>query len=390
MPQYLLLLGNTPELSSLEIKSLISKPIQAWSNQLLSVSLESDQAAQDLMKISGGLVKILKIVHDLGSKEELDSQSIYHQIADSLLPSEDKITFSLTDLIGFELNNQGLKKVLRQKGQSVRYRRSDQFGLSAAVLLHESTVADLFVVCHKQQVYLAKTVAIQNIDDWTQRDRDKPYAQRRQGMLPPKVARMMVNIGLGKLAQLTQQSLTELKPVVYDPFCGAGNILIEALLRGAEAVGSDLNEQAVAGCLENLYWLEKVYQQEFKYKVFHSEVTQADQFDWQVKPNLIVTEPFLGKQTPKKHELSNIFKGLYRLYLGAFKTWSQILADQAVVVIIFPFVNFSQKNRYDWQKLIDKLAKYGYTLEVAPVAYFRQGAQVKREIFVFKYHQVTK
>ncbi len=174
--------------------------------------------------------------------------------------------------------------------------------------------------------------------------------------------------------------------MLYDPFCGTGTVLIEGLLRGCEVIGSDLDKDAVAGSLENLYWLEDYFQQQFKYQVFQSDVASAAQQDWKTKVDLIVTEPFLGKPRSDPNELDNIFKGLTSMYLGAFKEWSKILNNGATVTIVFPTTVTSKKS-YNLMSLIDKLASYGYTLQVNPINYARKKAVIVRQILVFKYKQ---
>ena len=59
--------------------------------------------------------------------------------------------------------------------------------------------------------------------------------------LDPVLARIMVN-------------LSELPPgeFIFDPFCGTGGILIEAGLCGIGVKGSDLSEEMVEGCRDNL------------------------------------------------------------------------------------------------------------------------------------------
>ncbi len=379
MSQYLLLLGNTPELSYLEASSILDgSELERFSDHLAETSLPSDPMASQLMYVLGGTFKILKKLFPLESKPA----DAYRQIKAYLSKQTDKPTFALTGMgsLSEVFYPQKLKNLLKKDGISSRYREGDQWGASAAILRHEQDVIDLIVVESQGQRYLARTVASQHVDEWTARDRDKPYAAGRKGMLPPKLARMMVNIGLGRL----QRTEKDQPPVLYDPFCGTGTILIEALIRGCEVIGSDLDHEAVAGTLENLYWLEEKYDQSFKYQVFQTDAAHADKRDWQTKVDLIVTEPFLGKPDPKPEEMGNIFKGLTSLYLGAFKTWMNFLRPGGLVVIVFPFAQGEGK-RFDLEGLIDKLQKYRYTLEVNPVEYFREKAVIKREIRVFRY-----
>src|SRR6185369_6679518 len=108
-----------------------------------------------------------------------------------------------------------IKKSLKERNISSRFIDGPRDGLSAAVLLHHQVV-EVNIIELADKVVLAKTLAVQDIDDWTVRDREKPYADRKKGMLPPKVARMMVNMAVGNQAG---------KCLVYDPFCGSGTVI---------------------------------------------------------------------------------------------------------------------------------------------------------------------
>ena len=378
MSQFILLLGNTPELSLAELQALLkNKEIIQWDPHLAVIELENDQQAEQLQTLLGGVYKIFKIV------QVLNKDSADEQIANYLVTQSDRPEFALNGWKNLQnqYTPQAIKKILKKNNISCRYRQSDQWGASSAITEHEKDMIDLMVVEHQDEHLLLHTVAAQNVDEWVNRDRKKPYAEGHKGMLPPKLARVMVNIGLGHLS-----AAEEAAPVLYDPFCGTGTVLIEALLRGCSVLGSDLDHDSVAGSLENLYWLEDQYKQKFSYQVFQSDVAHVDQRNWETKVDLIVTEPFLGKPNPKDKELKNIFKGLTSLYLGAFKSWSQILRSGAVVVIVFPFVEAKNK-RHDLQDLIDKLEKYGYTPLVKSIEYYREKAIVKRELMIFQFKQ---
>ncbi len=380
MSSYFLLLGNTPKLSLAEVKALVSdKEPSSISKHLAEIELKDDQQAQQLQEVLGGTFKIIKPAAVLSNEYE----AALNEIAAYLTNKDGKVEFGLSALEQDELviEAKEVKKKLKKEGVKSRFRRGSTWGLSAAILQHETETIDLFIIKKRDKFLLTETVASQDVDGWITRDRNKPYTAGRKGMLPPKLARILVNLGIGSL-QDQPSNLT-----LYDPFCGTGTVLIEALLRGCQVVGSDIDEDAVAGTLQNLYWLEKEYQQQFSYQVFRADTAHVDKRNWQTQPDIIVTEPFLGKPNPKKHQLKNIFTGLESLYLGAFKTWTKIIKDQAVVSIVFPKVETSSKT-YSLMHLIDKLQDYGYTLCVEPIEYGYEKAVVQRQILVFKYQKI--
>jgi hypothetical protein len=99
-----------------------------------------------------------------------------------------------------------------------------------------------------------------------------------------------------------------------------------------------------------------------------------------------VTEPFLGKPKPLPAAMKNIFRGLEKLYLGAFKQWLNFLKPGATIVMVWPLVQ-TDRMTFTLEHLIDKLKVWGYTLQIdPPVRYARPGAIVERQIIVLNWH----
>jgi tRNA G10 N-methylase Trm11 len=99
----------------------------------------------------------------------------------------------------------------------------------------------------RKQWHYGRTAWIQDLEGFSQRDYDKPSSDTRRGMLPPKLARTMVNlagVAAGKH--------------IYDPFVGSGVLLMEAKLLGYQISGSDISAKAVADTKQNLQWLNKI------------------------------------------------------------------------------------------------------------------------------------
>lgn len=382
MPHFYCLLGNTPQLSLLELTSLVEGSVSLVSPAVAQIELSDESAAQALMEKSGGIVKICQAVKELSSS---DPQQIESEIAAYLKSTgQAKVTFGVAE-IGRDhqqpISFPAIKHQLTDKGISVRYVESPRSGLSASVLLHHQDVIELVILPVAKTWVLAKTVAVQDIDHWTERDRGKPYADRRKGMLPPKVARIMVNLALGALTP------AETAPRIYDPFCGTGTVLIEAVMRDCQdVVGSDLDSDSIAGTSKNLEWLAEVTGRSINATLFTSDVSQVSLDRVGQSIDAIVTEPFLGKPKPRPEQLPGIFKGLEKLYLGAFKQWRKILADEAVVVMVFPYVQDGPRT-YSLEKFIDKLSDLGYTISSQPVLYHRPQATVQRQIAILKYRK---
>jgi tRNA G10 N-methylase Trm11 len=383
MSVYYCHLGNTPELSLYELTLLVPTAVPTLVlPTIASIELDDDQSAQDLMAKAGGLVKIYRYLQTIDSPEE---KKITGAIVEHLKTDfSNKVTFGISTIGGatIEIDPAEVKIALKKENVASRYVESESpYGVAAAIVLKKN-IHEIVLITVEDQVHLAETVAVQDINDWTKRDRNKPYADRKKGMLPPKVARIMVNIGLGLLPPETNIGAS----MLYDPFCGSGGVLIEGLMRNINVYGSDIDIQAVMGTRENLEWLKQEYQFKQSFAVVQRDATQRFQPNNKPWVDAIVTEPFLGKPTPKEHELPNIFRGLQRLYLGAFKNWTYSLKNGAPVVIVFPLV-VTQNHRFSLESLIDKLQDLGYTSVSQPVVYSRPQAIIQRQIHFFRFKQ---
>jgi tRNA G10 N-methylase Trm11 len=382
MSRYFFQLGNTPELSKRELLSVL--PTCDWEeiqDQIMACHLPETVSVEWLMTdVLGGTIKILSEIKQL---ESSDISIAQEEVTQLLAQTQGKVVFGLAE-IGRDhlkpLSTMEIKQDLIRKGNKVRYIEGPRQGLSSSVLSHRK-VDEVAVITGYEHTYLAQTVAVQDVDAWTLIDRGKPYADRKKGMLPPKVARMMVNLGIaGRSGKLR----------IYDPFCGTGTVLIEAYLREHQVIGSDADPNAVRGAVLNLNWVRDNLSEDSVVPpepiIFQEDVARVHLSHMLgEKVDAIVTEPFLGKPTPNPARVPNIMKGLSKMYWGAFKTWTDILNPGARVVVIFPFIQ-TPTGSFDLSAIIDKISPLGYTMVSEPVLYHRPQAVVQRQIheFVFK------
>lgn len=381
MSVHYLVFGTTPELSKLEWQAVYPAiALVPVTERVAKIDWPDQDSAEQLVNKLGGLVKVLRSEQALKATTQA---ALYEEIGDYLATHQTKPEFGLTEYgstkVG-QLSPQTLKNDLKSRGISARFLRQEGDGMSAAILLHQKRVIELNLIHEPDQITLAKTIGVQNIDDWTIRDRSKPYADRKKGMLPPKVARIMVNIGVGQKTDA----------IVYDPFCGSGTVLMEAALLGSQIVGSDLDATAMAGTEANLQWLTQTYPQTTaivdQAKLQIADVTHVMWPKLARTIDVVVTEPFLGKPKPQPEAMKNIFRGLEKLYLGAFKQWLNFLKPGATLVMVWPMVK-TDRLTFNLEHLVDKIKVWGYTLQIdPPVRYARPGAIVERQIVVLKWH----
>jgi tRNA G10 N-methylase Trm11 len=385
MSQFFFLLGRTPDLSIAELRALINQPLTIHPKKhWASVELASADEAKTVFARTGGSIKLCEVVGQVSAPEELE-QKLQEWLATL---ETTNLEFGWTSNLQ-DISPQMIKKYLVSIGKSARYLPTEELGIAAPALLQKPERIDLFGIKWDEQWFVAHTLATQDIDAWNERDRHKPYFHRQKGMLPPKVARMMVNIATGRHAGLPSSGAPAIPQLVYDPFCGTGTILMEALELGHEVAGSDIDHESVDGTALNLNWLSRRHdlQPPVDQFIFHSDATSPT-FPLALigRVTAVVTEPFLGKQTPSPRHLPNIFKGLEKMYLGMFKQLSKVLVDHADVVIILPRVVTDQKT-FHLESVIDKLAQYGYTTPSESVVYARPHAIVQRQIFHLRFQR---
>jgi len=384
MSKFLILFGNTTLLSKLEFEALHPNlTLTKLDEHLFAFESESDLSVE-MMATLGGTVKIFAVVKEF--EPSIENETLIEEIVALLLGQTDEpyFTFSQVGKGQREISNADIKDLIKENGKKARYFSGEIS--ESALLSHKSKATELLSFNDRDggKLILAQIKGVQDIDDWTKRDRSKPYADRKKGMLPPKVARMMVNIARG----LWQQK-NDGKALLYDPFCGTGTVLLEAGMQDLDVYGSDIDQNAVFGSRDNLEWFKLEYNKQIESKVFYMDASHLDPESFAKKVDLLVTEPFLGKQTPRDNELANVFKGLEKMYLGSFKSFTKVLNEGAVVAIVFPKVT-TDKRTYSLDSLIDKLTTKGYNLLVDPVLYAREGARVARQICLFSFHSSNK
>ena len=388
---FLFQLGSNIQLSLVELESIFSKnKVKQINNHVVLVETQG-RSALELQSILGGTVKISQIVCP---QSKLTQEQIEQKIADFLSSQiKDRLTFAIAELDRDHLPKLDLTKIKRliakTSDKNIRYIEDSRAGLSAAILLHQTDVVEI-MVCRDRagNTIIGKTVSVQNIDTWSLRDRGKPETSHKRGLLPPKVARMLVNVSLGQ--DVFNKDICH-QYTLLDPFCGSGTIPFEAItMNFGRIYGSDLSKDAISQAQQNFNWFQTNFSPELidtvVVKFFTSDVAQINQHLENDSISHIVTEPFLGKQTPMVNQIPDIAKGLEKLYLGAFKSWQTILKPQAKIVIIFP--NWIElKNPFSWQNLVAKIASFGYTPIDQPIIYQRPSAKVLREIWQFELHK---
>lgn len=193
-----------------------------------------------------------------------------------------------------------IKATLKKNGIPSRYIGNERKAPVSAQLHDEGLINGKggceFVILQDVEedfLWIGRTVAAQNPDGYTKRDMHKPVRDTRAGMLPPKLAQMLLNLGSWIAHEVDPKAPKHL--TVLDPFCGTGVLPMEALLNGWPVLASDVSIKAVNGCEKNLEWIrkeEKILKKDVPSTVWKHDATKA--FDLKEKPHVIVTESALG------------------------------------------------------------------------------------------------
>ncbi|MGH7237683.1 MAG: hypothetical protein ACREGF_04060, partial [Candidatus Saccharimonadales bacterium] len=101
-----------------------------------------------------------------------------------------------------------LKKAIQTTGRTVRLVPNQDATLSSAQVLHNKLTGqngwELVLVKDGQQTICAQTIKIQDIKSYALRDRGRPKRDARIGMLPPKLAQIIINLAAGRLQSVCE------------------------------------------------------------------------------------------------------------------------------------------------------------------------------------------
>ena len=400
--EYILIFGKHPELSLAEVVSVCgSESIQRVSRECAVVELPHGMNAALLQKRLGGVIKIGEVVaaapHDsiLNTMEELlrkDKKTIFGISVYSLDESVRlRPLLEKTQRMGIDL-----KKKFREEGNRSRFAVSKEQTLSSVAVVKNKLLSEgieILVLADKERVTLGTTMTVQDFEEYNRRDYGRPKPSPRSGMLPPKVAQMMIN-------------LSQVKPdqTLLDPFCGSGTVLQEAAFLGVQhLIGTDRNPETVDDAKQNLDWFQKTFN--VHPSSLRLSVCDVRTLLEKIPPqsvDAIVTEPYLGPPLTGREtagELQKNTKDLEGLYADAFREFARIMKPGGVVTIIFPrFQKGAQ--RFEIQ-IFPQIQKHSFRVDAlfagleslalpfrpnprGSVVYQREDQYVAREIFRFK------
>ena len=262
----------------------------------------------------------------------------------------------------------GAKKRLREMLGNTRFVNKNFQNLSSVQAWHEHLLKEDAVELHlfqsikegkpdpKGRWYLAKTLAIQDFESYSHRDYNRPARDAKNGMFPPKLAQVLINIAVGPGEPTRTMT-------IVDPFCGSGTVMQEAWLMGFASQGSDLSENLINDAKANLDWLKYEYQLESSVPLaFTKDATQLSKEDLPEGPFVIVSETSLGPAISRAlpaHHLKNVQIELEGLYEDFFSNLKNVAPKGTVVVFTAPYHRLGNERLFlpHLPKILSKYAK---------------------------------
>lgn len=308
-----------------------------------------------------------------------------------------KIIFGIS-ILGDSLKNESvfikklansIKRTLRSDAISSRFiiPKGKDNSLNSAQVINNQIIEkgfELDILRNFETEKYGKTLMVQDLEGFVQRDMYKPNTDIQMGTLPPKLARMMVNF--------TAQN----SGILWDPFCGSGTIPMEAVILGFNTLASDVNPVAVNTTSSNIEWLSKEgFAPDALYESFRFDVTKANKEVIKKLKNTditaIVCEPYMGPpQTAllSEQKASELLGDVKNLYFKLFDLIDNKIEKRHIkVVLIIP----SYKTQKGWKtfgirELVNKrwIVKNGDYLKNRDLKWSRKNSIITRNIFILE------
>lgn len=384
MKQTVAILGRQPAMGRAELESLYgSTALQPVGGQAVLLNMES--AEVDFSRL-GGILKLAELQTSINGNEWPQIvkyiSSALPQILNNLPEGKIRLGISVYGLPvkSSTINKTALdlKKLIKRQGKSVRVVPNTNPELNTAQVIHNQltgpTGIELLLIRHGQKTLLARTVKVQNIQAYAARDQARPKRDARVGMLPPKLAQILINLAAG------QKGATD--TTLLDPFCGTGVVLQEALLMGFGVYGTDLEPRMVEYSKANLDWLMPDNNAQL-------EIGDACEHQWSPLPQLLAAETYLGRPftaLPNPDVLSQVQRDVETIHRKFLKNLASQTSSGFRACLAVPAWRTNQG--FQHLRTLDSLQDLGYTrmsfvhANQSDLIYHREGQIVGRELVV--------
>lgn len=385
------ILGRQPKLSLAELEALYgAEAITPISDYAALINSDSPLPQRRL----GGTMKSAKVLTRL---ENTDLHTAFSYLSETIpehleqLP-EGKLQLGVS-IYGAKAQRNwllkqmlSLKKVIKKTGRSVRIIENKSAVLESAQVLYNKLAGplgwELLLIKDGNDFILAQTTAVQDIDSYAQRDYGRPKRDAYVGMLPPKLAQIMVNLAV-------RNTDPKHGSVVLDPFCGTGVVLQEAHIMGFDVYGSDISSKMIDYTKQNLEWLDSLMGHNGDHRV---EVGDATSHSWSPLPNFVVCETYLGtplNALPEQKKLDEIMNEANQIAEGFLRNIGPQLPSGTRLCVALPAWHIGNEH-FKHLGVLDQIQNLGYNrLEFAhaqqsELIYHRPDQVVARELIILE------
>ncbi|NCU29700.1 hypothetical protein EOM60_03760 [Candidatus Saccharibacteria bacterium] len=384
---FIAILGRQPEISVAELEAVFGKQNVAAYRNIATVNT----ASLDINRL-GGTIKSGEIIQRLSA---IDAQkNNFRLVSDYIIKhyhelwknSDNKITLGISayqlNISPRDIQKIGLQlKILLKKDEvSLRLIPNDQSTLSTATShnnrlgLSSNKVELIIAKTSPIEIVIAESRGAQNITAYTRRDHEKPYRDAFIGMLPPKLAQIMIN-----LAHVENG-------FILDPFCGTGTVLQEALLLGYDTYGTDFSTKMIDYSTKNLTWLKQKYPRLAEHKIRLEEADAIDhKWDNPHQISAVVSEVYLGQPfsaPPSPEKLEQVRRQCNHITSSFLENIRPQLASSTILCLAVP-AWLNKDGSFTYLPLVRNLEKLGYQLaDHRPLLYHRENQVVARQLLV--------
>jgi tRNA G10 N-methylase Trm11 len=382
---YIAMLGRQPSIGMAELERVFGD-VTWFSESVAAIQTESF----DVTRL-GGTLKAGRVVNELSGDWRRASEQLVKTYSAKWGNFDGKITLGIS-AYGFKVSSRDVQKTgiilkqrLRQKNVSLRLIPNAEAAHNTATSHHNklglsNNKVELLIVRSKSgKVIIAESVGAQNITALAARDQGRPKRDAFVGMLPPKLAQIMVNLA----------SPAGDKPTILDPFCGTGVILQEAALLGYNVYGTDLSDKMIEYSKQNMSWLAQKYNTSSDYVI-----EQGDAMDtkWRQPIDAVVAEGYLGQPfsaPPSSSKLVEVRGNCDHIMSTFLQNLVSQIETGTKLAIAVPAWR-STDGSFTHLPLINKLAQLGFAqvefknVRTPELLYYREDQVVARELLVLK------
>ncbi|MBO4855678.1 hypothetical protein J5500_04745 [Candidatus Saccharibacteria bacterium] len=373
---FLLVLGREPKISLAELEALFSSSkVKQIAPQLALVTAHSIP-----LERIGGTIKAAQLIDEpiQDYLSNLPAGKITLGISDYSQHANPRKTWELA---------LKYKNLLKRHGRNVRLVPNGKSPVLNSAASHHNQLGEKtnHIEIVKYGKYTGISIGTQNITAYAKRDQARPARDAFVGMLPPKLAQILIN-----LATAGAKSGT-----VLDPFCGTGVILQESVLMGYSAYGTDLSEKMIQYSQKNLDWIaERTPRlQKSNAPKLALEVGDATEHQWKaIVPNYVASEIYLGhplSAPPADIKLKQLQQDAKALLTAFLKNLSGQISSGTQLALATPAWK-RPDGTYSGVNILDEIDKLGYNAikyryaSYDNLLYYREDQIVARQIIVLR------